>query len=678
MKTTVTHLLATTFAATTIFSAHAEPYYDSYTDSNGICYSYSVEDGCATITDVSYSYMPYDPYNNPSGYGYIYWDGYIPETVGYNDGSGTSSAPVTAIGDNAFYNLMSSLYSSSSYYGSTSIYLPSTVKRVGDYAFQYGSGGEMGMGSSPSIGSLPDGLEYLGYKSFDGCYCSYDETTDSGVNLLNGWAIGYEDWYEGGYSGPASRRRKTIDLSSAKGLIGGLFQNTEKIKTILLPTNLKVLPKYTFDSCTDLTEIVIPATVTNIEEHAFSNASSLSNITFVGNAPDVGSDAFYGVSQDCVVFVQQGTTGWGTVPGTWNGLETRYTTQTLTYTVTWLDEDGTVLDTEDAWIIGATPTHEEPTKASDVQYSYTFAGWTPAIETVRSNTTYRATYTPHLRGYTITWNNEKGGRINTTTVAYGSVPTHADATKAADAFYTYTFAGWAPTPVAVTGPATYMATFTPIAKYAGSGTESDPFVATSKDDLVNLIAATNNLFVQLAAGLSVTGPITVPASMTAISIDMNGGTISGANGDAAVVLVGDTAFSAKGTGTISADSGIEAVQRPGSVAAASGVTITGMGGDVASTAFGAEGKAITTGITQGTGNTWTLTAFAELESGTAEGMEDSAVKVYRANTLEDLQSATPLSNGVTVREKKNAVKVELEVSAPTDAPSQFFKVSFGE
>ena len=54
--------------------------------------------------------------------------------------------------------------------------------------------------------------------------------------------------------------------------------------------------------------------------------------------------------------------------------------------------------------------------------------------------------------------------IDTTTVEYGTVPTHANATKADTAQYSYTFTGWNPTPVAVTGEATYTATYSSTVK----------------------------------------------------------------------------------------------------------------------------------------------------------------------------------------------------------------------
>ncbi len=61
--------------------------------------------------------------------------------------------------------------------------------------------------------------------------------------------------------------------------------------------------------------------------------------------------------------------------------------------------------------------------------------------------------------YNITWKNDDGTTIDTTTVKMDTVPTHADPVKAADEQYIYTFAGWTPEVVAATADAEYTATF---------------------------------------------------------------------------------------------------------------------------------------------------------------------------------------------------------------------------
>ena len=72
---------------------------------------------------------------------------------------------------------------------------------------------------------------------------------------------------------------------------------------------------------------------------------------------------------------------------------------------------------------------------------------------------YTATYNSTYIDYTITWKNEDGSVIDTTTVEYWVVPTHADANQPADAQYTYEFIWWTPTPIAVTWDASYRATY---------------------------------------------------------------------------------------------------------------------------------------------------------------------------------------------------------------------------
>jgi hypothetical protein len=144
-----------------------------------------------------------------------------------------------------------------------------------------------------------------------------------------------------------------------------------------------------------------------------------------------------------------------------SGSTTIYSIETLK-TVTFYDEDGeTVLQTVGNLRIGDTPAYTEatPTKATTAQYTYTFTGWDPEITTVSGNDTYRATYSSTVNEYTITWKNDDGSTIDTTVVAYGDTPTHADASKAATAQYTYTFSGWDPAIATVTGDAEYTAQF---------------------------------------------------------------------------------------------------------------------------------------------------------------------------------------------------------------------------
>ena len=132
------------------------------------------------------------------------------------------------------------------------------------------------------------------------------------------------------------------------------------------------------------------------------------------------------------------------------------------YTVKWLDEDGSVLDTEE-YEYNAVPSYKKgtPTKASTEDTVYTFDGWNPEIVPVTESTEYVATYKDSVRKYTVKWLDEDGSLLREDTVEYGTVPSYgANPTKAADAQYTYTFAGWTPEVKTVTGNAKYQATYT--------------------------------------------------------------------------------------------------------------------------------------------------------------------------------------------------------------------------
>ena len=138
------------------------------------------------------------------------------------------------------------------------------------------------------------------------------------------------------------------------------------------------------------------------------------------------------------------------------------------YTVTWKNDDGTVLKTEKV-NYGAMPTYGGiPTKSADAQYTYCFTGWTPEVAPVMGDVTYSAVYTTQLRSYTVKWVNWDGTTLREDTVPYGTVPAYgaADPTRAADAKNTYAFSGWDKEITAVTGNVTYTAQFTAACRHA--------------------------------------------------------------------------------------------------------------------------------------------------------------------------------------------------------------------
>ena len=141
-----------------------------------------------------------------------------------------------------------------------------------------------------------------------------------------------------------------------------------------------------------------------------------------------------------------------------------------TYTVTWKNDDGTVLKTETV-NYGAMPTYGGiPTKSADAQYTYCFTGWTPEVAPVMGDVTYSAVYTEQLRSYTVKWVNWDGTTLREDTVPYGTVPAYgaADPTRAADAKNTYAFSGWDKEITAVTGNVTYTAQFTAACRHAAT------------------------------------------------------------------------------------------------------------------------------------------------------------------------------------------------------------------
>ena len=138
--------------------------------------------------------------------------------------------------------------------------------------------------------------------------------------------------------------------------------------------------------------------------------------------------------------------------------------QVKTYTVTWKNWDGTVLETDTDVEYNSDPSYDgkNPTRAADAQYTYTFKGWDKPLEKVTKDVTYTAVYEETINKYTVTWVNWDNKELEKDKdVPYGATPKYdgKEPTKAGNAQYSYKFTGWNPEISKVTGDVTYKAQF---------------------------------------------------------------------------------------------------------------------------------------------------------------------------------------------------------------------------
>ena len=106
-----------------------------------------------------------------------------------------------------------------------------------------------------------------------------------------------------------------------------------------------------------------------------------------------------------------------------------FTSEVNKYTVKFINEDGTVLQTE-SLAYGSMPEYkgETPTKAKTAQYTYSFKGWDKDIVSVNGDAEYKAVFTSKVNKYTIKFVNEDGTVLQTESLAYGTMPEYKGVT----------------------------------------------------------------------------------------------------------------------------------------------------------------------------------------------------------------------------------------------------------
>jgi hypothetical protein len=90
---------------------------------------------------------------------------------------------------------------------------------------------------------------------------------------------------------------KKITVPNSVTAIGNFaFYECTGLKSITLSSQLKTIGISSFSGCSSLTEIVIPNTVTSIGKKAFEGCSDLDDVTVASNIKNIGDDVFSGCS----------------------------------------------------------------------------------------------------------------------------------------------------------------------------------------------------------------------------------------------------------------------------------------------------------------------------------------------------------------------------------------------
>ena len=143
-----------------------------------------------------------------------------------------------------------------------------------------------------------------------------------------------------------------------------------------------------------------------------------------------------------------------------------YASALIDYTVVFQNWNGAVLSSQTCHYGDTVIIPDDPSRAPDNTYTYTFAGWDNEIVACEGNTTYTATYTTSYIDYTVTFQYSDGTLIQTSTLHYGDpVVAPADPSVPDALGENYKFRCWDKEITTCQGNAIYTALF--VHKYAG-------------------------------------------------------------------------------------------------------------------------------------------------------------------------------------------------------------------
>ena len=270
--------------------------------------------------------------------------------------------------------------------------------------------------------------------------------------------------------------------AEGSGATGVIFSNGGKLKRAYIPSvisltmkNLNNIEVFEIESYDNLQTLVIENTPFINTYNVVNSANKLNTVRLVG----INWDSSYNIADSSILerlLLLRGidNDGYETLVSiisgrfhaaiikqkqlenyitAWSDLEISYNTLIVQYSVTFMNDDGSVLDVQyvDKGTKAVDPITREdnpiptPTKESTVSTDYTFAGWDKTIVDAFEDQVITATYSETTRNYTIKYvsNNtvlqETSAPYGSSVLYEGEIPTY---TAEESAYKYYLFSGW--------------------------------------------------------------------------------------------------------------------------------------------------------------------------------------------------------------------------------------------
>jgi len=207
----------------------------------------------------------------------------------------TIPSTVTSIGNNAFQSCTKL----------ASVTIPSTVTSIGSYAF----GSCLALTSAP----ISTGVTSIGNDAFQLCTGLTSVTIPASVTTIG----------TGVFNSCTGLTAISVDpanlnfISSADGVVFNKLNDTivvfpaGRTGDYTIPSNVKYIKTYAFDSCVGLTSVTIPSSVTSIGSYAFNSCTGLTGMTIPSSVTAIGDYAFSSCTGLTSVTIPSGVTSIG-------------------------------------------------------------------------------------------------------------------------------------------------------------------------------------------------------------------------------------------------------------------------------------------------------------------------------------------------------------------------------